>query len=169
MEENTEYPKFWRKAIRGSVGGRILNKRELEEEFLLKGDPHDEKTDPDDITLEIFDPEAEKFFKKKNKTAIKQGYLIEISDHVLTLDNTNNVGDGELKDLLKKPLSKMRPRVEKFTSSVPVTRLLELAIRENQPVKTIEYLKGVITKLEGGHGFPRGAEIDGVKVTTTSA
>jgi len=164
MEDS--YPKFWRKAIRGSVGGRILNKKGDPEEFLLKGDPNDPNADVDAMTIELTDGEAEKYFKKNNKSAIVQGYLIEISEHTLSLDETNAVSDGYLRDLLKKPLSKMKPRVDKFTSPVPVIRLLEIAQEENKQVRTIDYLKEVITKLEGSPTSPSKAEIGGVQVQT---
>lgn len=161
------YPKFWRKAIKGSVGGRTLNKRGDIEEFLLKGDPTDPDSDIDEMTLELFDVDGEKFFKKSNKSAVKQGYLIEIAEHTLFLDESNAVSDGYLKDLLKKSFSKMKPDVEKFTSSVPVHRLLEFAEAYNKPIKTIQYLRGVIAKLEGSTNILQGASIDGsVKVST---
>lgn len=160
------YPKYWRKAIKGSVGGRKLNKKGDQEEFLLKGNPTNSKADLDAMTVEINDEEAEKFFKKNNKSAIVKGYLIEVSEHSLSLDETNAVGDGYLRDLLKKPLSKMKPRVEKFTSPIPVSRLLEIAQEENKPIKTIEYLKGVISKLEGSQSGVNSAEIGGVQVKT---
>ena len=161
-----EYPKFWRKAIKGSVGGRMLNKKGDPEEFLLKGDPSDPSSNADDMTVEILDVDAEKYFKKRNKAAIVQGYLVEISDHTISLDETNAVSDGYLKDLLKKPLSRMKTRVSKFTSPVPVIRLLELAQQENKPIRTIEYLKGVITQLEGTSTTPSSADIGGVQVKT---
>lgn len=160
------YPKFWRKAIKGSVGGRVLNKKGDIEDFLLKGDPTDADADVDALTLEILDEDAEKYFRKNNKSAIVQGYLIKISEHVLTLDETNAVSDGYLKELLKKPLSKMRVRVDNFTSPVPVYRLLEFAQDENKQVNTIEYLRSVIMKLEGPSGVPTGAQIGGVQVKT---
>lgn len=160
-----EYPKFWQKAIKGCVGGRMLNKKGEASEFLLKGDPTDPNVDIDMMTVELYDIDAEKFFKKSNKPAIKQGYLIEIAEYELTLDETNAVSDGYLKDLLKKPLSKMKPRVDKFTSSVPIYRLLEFAELENKPINTIEYLRSVIVKLEGA-SIPQGANIRGVNVKT---
>lgn len=158
------FPKFWKKAIKGCVGGRVLNKRGDEDEFLLKGDPNDPKADTDSMVVEIFDEEAEKYFKRTNKATIVNGYLIEIGEHTMELDEINAVSDGFLRDLLKKPLSKMRPRVDKFTSPVPVSRLLELAQSENKPIKTIDYLKEVITKLEAPNTAKNKADIDGVQV-----
>ena len=161
-----EYPKFWKKAIKGSVGGRTLNKKGDPEEFLLKGDPTNPKADVDAMVLEIKDAEAEKYFKKNNKPAIIQGYLIEVTDHTLSLDETNAVSDGYLHDLLKKPLSKMKVRVNQFTSPIPVARLLEMAREANKPIGTIDYLSGVIKKLEGTSYNVSSAEISGVKLKT---
>lgn len=162
------YPKYWRKAIKGSVGGRTLNKKGDPTEFLLKGDPSNPDADLDAMAVEIYDEDGENFFKRSNKAAIKNGYLIEISDYTLTLDEINAVSDGYLKDLLKKPLSKMRNRVLEFTSVVPVARLLEFAETENKPLKTIEFLRAVVERLEGKSNIV-GAEMGDVKVQTTSA
>lgn len=135
------YPKYFRKAIKGSVGGRILDKKGNEFEFLLKGDPYDEDTDVDNLTIEIFDEDAEKYFKKANKPSIVKGYLIEVSDYELTLDGVNAVSDGYLKDLLKESFTKLKKRAEEFTSPVPINRLLVIAKLENKPVKTVNYLE----------------------------
>jgi len=160
----SEYPKFWKKAIKGSVGGRMINNRGEYEEFLLKGDPSDPKADVDAMIVEVFDEESEKYFKKTNKATVVNGYLVEIGEHNIFLDEINAVTDGYLRDLLKKPLSKMKPRVEKFTSPVPVSRLLEFAQEENKPVRTVEYLKSVIANLEGPSPGYKKANIDGVQV-----
>ncbi len=143
------YPVVYRKAIKGSVGGAILLKRGegyVESEYLLRGDPA--TTDPDSLTIEIPDEVCEKFFIKHNKPAIQNGYLIEVSDYSLSLNSANAVSDGYMKDLLKEPFTKFKKRVLEFTSIVPVTRLLDMATETNQPVKTIEFLKETIAKLE---------------------
>jgi len=158
------YPKFWKKSIKGSVGGRMLNKRGDQDEFLLKGNPTNPEADIDGMVVEVFDEEAEKYFKKANKAAIVNGYLIEIGEYTTELDEVNAVTDGYLIDLLKKSFSKMKPRVDKFTSPVPVKRLLEFAERENKPIKTIEYLKQLINTLEDPQKSYKEANIDGVKV-----
>jgi len=141
MIENI-FPKFFRKAIKGSVGGRILNKKGDIAEFLLRGDP--KEVDPDEITVEINSDEELKYFLKNNKAAISNGYLIEVSDHEFVLDEVNAVSDGQLKDMLKLSLSRMKTKVEKFTSPVPVQRLLDFAESENKPTKTVEYLKSIL-------------------------
>lgn len=144
-----EYPVTYRKAIKGSVGGRQLIKRGdgyVEAEFLLQGDPA--IADPDDITLEIADEECEKYFTKYNKPAIQNGYLIEVADYVQSVDSTNAVGDGYLKDLLKMPFQKMVKEVKAFTSPVPVYRLLAFAEEDNKPIKTIEFLRETASSLE---------------------
>jgi hypothetical protein len=164
--ENT-FPKFWKKAIKGNVGGRTLNKKGGETEFVLKGDPSDPSADKDNLTVEIFDADAEKYFKRYNKSAIRNGYIIAIGDHVIELDESNAVGDGYLKDLLKQPFTKMKKRVDEFTSSIPVHRLLEFAETDNKPIKTVNYLRDVIKKLEGsGTKIPDTIQGGGVKVTT---
>jgi hypothetical protein len=151
MDKN-EFPKFYKKAIKGGVGGRVLNNKGDVTEFLLRGDP--EKVDVDEITLEISNQDMLKHFLKANKAAIVRGYLIEVSDHEFILDEVNAVTDGQLKDMLKLSLSKMKPKVEKFTSPVPVQRLLDFAKSENKPVKTIEYLEGILKRFNVSTKLP---------------
>ena len=76
MEDS--YPKVYKKAIKGTVGGILLNVRGQEEDFLLKGDP--QTSDLTQISLEILDAESDKFFVKHNKPALVNGFLIEIAD-----------------------------------------------------------------------------------------
>jgi len=161
MEEKT-YPRIFKKAVRGSVGGRYINSRGDVDEFLLKGDP--QTKDIEQISVEIHDAEAEKYFIKHNKPAIVNGYLVEITEgYEMTLDETNAVSDGYLRDLLKQPFMKMKKRVEEFTSPVPVDRLLAFALGENKPFKTIEFLKATLSNFTK-RTLPNVAEIGGVKI-----
>ena len=164
MAEKT-FPRIFKKAIKGAVGGRFLVKRGgqyIEDEFLLKGDPN--TTDLDLITVEIPDEEAEKYFLRHNKQAIVNGYLIEISDdYEMQIDEINAVSDGFLKDLLKQPYTKMKKRVDQFTSPAPVSRLLDIALAENKSYKTIEYLKTTLEKFNK-RKTPSVAEVDGIKI-----
>jgi hypothetical protein len=145
-----EYPKVYKKAIKGVVGGRILIKRGdayVEEEFLLVGDPA--TTDIDKITLEVTDEVSEKHFVRNNKATLTNGYLIETSNPGLAVDMTNAVSDGYLHDLLKEPFTQLKVKLNQFTSPVPVQRLLTIANTENKPIKTIELIKQTIVRLEG--------------------
>jgi len=161
--EDKKYPRIFKKAIKGSVGGVFINSRGALDEFLLKGDP--QTKDIEQISIEIHDAEAEKYFIKHNKPAIVNGYLVEITEgYEMTLDETNAVSDGYLKDLLKQPFMKMRKRVGEFTSPVPVDRLLAFALEDNKPFKTIEFLKETSNKLNTSKKTTTVAEIGGVKI-----
>ena len=56
----------------------------------------------------------------------------------------------------------MKKRVEEFTSSVPVNRLLTFAKEQNKPVNTITFLESTVAKFD--NKMPTTAEIGGVKV-----
>ncbi len=143
MEEN--YPKVYKKAIKGTVGGLVLNARGQEEDFLLKGDP--QTSDLTQISVEILDSESDKFFVKHNKPALVNGFLIEIADGPdASFDETNAVSDGYLKDLLKLPFTKMVKKLSEFTSPVPISRLLTFALEGDKPVKTVEIIKTHLSK-----------------------
>jgi len=162
------YPRVFKKAVKCAVGGKILTKRGdayIEEEFLLKGDPVSSPIEK--ITVEIADEETEKFFLKHNKNAIVNGYLLEITEgYEMELDEVNAVTDGFLKDLLKEPYAKMKSRVDKFTSPVPVSRILKFAIEADKPYKTIEFLKNTLRKFDTSVA-PSTANLDGVKVSNS--
>ena len=158
-----QYPRVFKKAIKGSVGGRFINSRGEYDEFLLIGDPA--KADIENVSVEIVDEEAEKYFLKNNKLTITNGYLVEITDGTeIVLDEVNAVNDSFLKDLLKQPYKRMEKRVNQFTSPVPVSRLLALAREENRPVKTIEFLQNALNKLDNGNPLPNIASIGDVKI-----
>jgi hypothetical protein len=159
MEE--KYPKVFKKAIKGSVGGRYINSRGEYDEFLLMGDPA--TADVEKVTVEVYNKEAEKYFVKNNKSAIVNGYLIEITEgYEMTLDEINAVSDGYLKDLLKQPFMRMKKRVEEFTSPVPVNRLLTFAKTE----KTVEFLQEALRKFDS-KPIPSVTQIGDVKVGGT--
>jgi len=165
--EDKKYPRIFKKAIKGAVGGTFINSRREVEEFLLKGDPNTK--DIEQITVEIYDGEAEKYFIKHNKNAVVNGYLVEITEgYEMTLDEINAVSDGYLKDLLKQPFMKMKKRVEEFTSPVPVDRLLAFALEADKPFKTVEFLKASLNKFNVRGGVPNVAEIGGVKIGSSS-
>ena len=157
------YPRIFKKAIKGTVGGTFINARGNVEEFLLIGDPNTKNIEQ--IVVEVHDEEAEKFFIKNNKPAIVNGYLVEITEgYEMTLDEVNAVSDGYLKDLLKQPFMKMKKRVGEFTSPVPVDRLVTFALSENKPFKTVEFLKASLNKFNERSRVPNVAEIGGVKI-----
>jgi len=160
-----KYPKVFKKAIKGSVGGRYINSRGEYDEFLLMGDPA--TADIEKFTVEVYNKEAEKYFIKNNKSAIVNGYIIEITEgYEMTLDEINAVSDGYLKDLLKQPFMRMKKRVEEFTSPVPVSRLLTFAKTENKPVKTVEFLQEALRKFDS-KPIPSVTQIGDVKVGGT--
>jgi len=153
------FPKFFRKAIKGVVGGRKLNKRGDIEEFVLPaGDPN--KLDKDEITIEINNEEEEKYFLKANKATVEKGIVIAVSDYEFTLDKVNSVSDGELKDMLKLPFRRLQKLIDEFTSPVPVARLLELAKQEDKPVKTVQHIESVLRKLGDKTGLPSVVKFD---------
>jgi hypothetical protein len=163
--EDKKYPRVFKKAIKGSVGGRYLNSRGEYDEFLLVGDPATAEIEK--VTVEVFNEEAEKYFYKSNKTALVNGYLVEITEgYEMKLDEVNAVSDGFLKDLLKQPYMKMKKRVEEFTSPVPIERLLTLARAENKPVKTVEFIEGALKKFNSA-SLPNVAQLDNVKIGAT--
>jgi hypothetical protein len=139
------YPKFFKKAIKGKVGGVLLNSRNEKEEFLLYGDPN---SGADSTMIEIPNKEAEKFFLKYNSKTVENGYLIAISDYSINVDTTNSISDGDLLDILKMSPLKLKTKLKDFTSIVPIKRILTFAKAGNKPVKTIGIIEERLKELD---------------------
>lgn len=159
------FPKSYRKAIKGVVGGRKLSKDGREEEFVLPaGDP--KSMDQDSITIQVNTKEEEEYLKKMNKPAFVKGILISVKDYEMKLDVVNSVSDGELKDILKMPFRQMKKRVLDFTSTVPLSRLLEIARDVNKPIKTIQFIEDAMHELEEKPRENLNIRDDNIKVGT---
>jgi len=133
----------------------------------LKGDPTNPDADLDNMVVEIYNDDSEKFFVKKNKNALKNGYLVAIEDYKITLDAVNAVTDGDLKDMLKFPFAKMKKRISEFTSPVPVQRLLEMARAEDKSVKTISMIQDALNNLNETTEIPDSVTVGDVRVGGT--
>jgi len=151
---------IYKKAIKGKVSGVTIDRRGETVEFLLVGNPSNPNDDVDEMVVELFSQEDEKWFKRRNKAALSEGYLIKIEGEIPDIDTVNAVSDGELKDLLRGSYKTMEKKVNEFTSSIPIRRLLEFAVEANKPVKTIQFLTEKISALEGDSSMPLRIQTD---------
>jgi len=149
MSEETG--KVYKKAVRGKVAVNFINPYGKEETKILYGDPaRPDIYDEERMIVELSqDERALKHFMKKNKTLIEGGYLVELSDYELHVDDTNIISDEAIDTLLNKPLTNIKKTVNKFTSSVTVQRIIERAIKNNKSIKLVTYLKERRDSLSG--------------------
>lgn len=145
----TDYPIYYKKSIRGAVSGRSLNARGIEFEFLLKGDPSNPKDDVEEQVIEVPSLEADKFFKRANKDAIRLGYLEPFEGDLDNyVDTTNLLSSEDIIDILNLSLVKLKEKVKSFTSPIPVQRILDAARLANKPIKTVEFLESKIETIK---------------------
>lgn len=149
MEGQEPYAKY-RKAIMGKVSGLRLDPiRFIPSDFLLMGDPTDPNADPADFVIELWTEAEHKYFTRKNKALIEGGVLIPFEGEEVPLDTTNQISDDEIVEILTKPFMTLKWRLEKFTSSVPVRRILLKAKELDVTTGRYDAIKARLTKLEG--------------------
>lgn len=149
MEGKEPYIRY-RKAIMGKVSGLRLDPiRFVPTDFLLVGDPTDPNADPADFIVEIWTEAEHKYFKRKNKTLIESGTLIPFEGEEVPLDTTNQITDEEITEILGKPFMALKWRLEKFTSSVPVRRILVKAKELDVTTGKFDAIKARLAELEG--------------------
>jgi len=164
MEGKEPYARY-RKAIMGKVSGLRLDPiRFVPTDFLLEGDPTDPNADPADFIVEIWTEAEHKYFVRKNKALIENGTLMPFEGEEVPIDTTNQISDVEIDEVLNKPFMALKWRLEKFTSSVPVRRILVRAKELDVTTGKFDAIKARLTELEGFEAPPRMPERVEVKL-----
>jgi len=150
LDEMKPYARF-RKTIVGKVGVLFLHPITFSEyEGLLVGDPSDPKTRLEDITVDVWTRAEYDYFVKKNRGLLENGSLIEFEGEDLPpMDTTNQISDEEIDELLSKADMALRNRLDKFTSEVPVQRILLKALALDKPTSMLNLIKAKLADLQG--------------------
>lgn len=114
----------------------------------LKGDPN--SADRDDVTVTLWTDMEHEYFRRANKVLLQRGYLAPYTQETIKQISVNEVTDEELLDALNKKFFAVAALLNKFTSPLPVQRLLKLAEDNNKPVRTIEVIKERLSELQKG-------------------
>jgi len=155
MEGKEPFARF-RKVTMGRVGGLRLNPiRFTVEEFLLTGDSTDPKADPADFIVELWTEAEYRFFIRKNKRLIEKGSLVRTEKGEIVIDTTNQISDEEIDEVLSKPFLALKHKLDKFTSPVPVRRLLSRAIELDKSTGFVDAIKARLVILDGYEAPPR--------------
>ena len=140
-----EIYKRYTKTILGIVGGRMLEHRSKGPvDFLLRGDPEaDDQFSYDDLVLEMYDEEEDKFFRRLNRSHLANGVLVEYSKENTTKEESvNAISITEIDSILEMKPVPLEKALAKFTSNIPLERILSRAQQQEKPSKII----AVITK-----------------------
>lgn len=129
--------KRYTKTILGIVGGRLMDHRSKSSiDFLLKGDPDAEPFDYDDLVVEMYDEEEDKFFRRANKGHLANGLLVEYSSENKTVEESvNAISLTEIDNLLAMKPASLERELAKFTSRIPLERILRRAEQLEKPVR----------------------------------
>jgi len=92
-------------------------------------------TEIEDITITLWTDMGHEYFRRANKILIQRGYIAPYTAEVVEEISVNEIEDAVL--VLKK-----------FTSPVPVMRMLRLAQELNKPVGTISAIQKRLSELQ---------------------
>jgi len=136
----------YKKTTLGAILVKTLDPiRLIPEEVILKGDP--EKNE-DGCFLTVWTAAEDKYIRKNNKAHFESGALVPHSAVDEEYFKINSISDEEIELILNQPFFALQSKLKAFTSSIPVRRFLIAAEKMNKPVKTIEYIKSVLSEFE---------------------
>ena len=114
----------------------------------LEGDPNDNGTDIDDITVTLWSDFEFEFFRRSNKTLLQIGYLAPYTKEIVEEISVNEVSDEVLEEALGKPFFSVKALLDKFTAPAPVQRLLRMALEKNKSVGVIGAIEARLSELQ---------------------
>lgn len=137
------------KAIKGIVHVSVINTFTGKPEVIsLKGDPGVKETPIEDISIFFWTEFGHDFFRGANKLLLEEGILASYTQDIVDEVSVNEVSDDILIDALGKKFFAVKALLDKFTSPVPVLRLLNLAEDMNKPIGTITAIKKRLSDLQ---------------------
>lgn len=132
----------FKKTIVGKVHVVALNPFSgMPEGILLEG--NDDKS-----YIEIYDTKALAFFKKLNKPHFDAGRLQEMKSVPTLQVSPNVISDEEIDTLLTGQFMTLKHRVDKFTSTAPLLRILNRARELDKSERLINFLEKRMADLD---------------------
>ena len=150
-----------RKAIAGEVKeqyvkacrGRLAVQRidpftGREETLILKGDVTDPKADKEGYVVHLYTDLDAQWFKRANRTLIERGLIVPDTPKVREAFLVNSISDAEIEQILSEPFFSLKSKLDKFTSSVPVERILRKAKEMDKTVGFINAIEKRLSELQ---------------------
>lgn len=123
-----EAEEYYIKACVARVGVHVINPMNGEpHEIILKGDITDPDVNVDEVTVALYTEPDREYFLRKNRPLIRQGLLVQYTPEFKEEMMVNAITDEEIKEALSKPFIATRNLLRKFTSPIPVERMLRHA------------------------------------------
>lgn len=161
-----------RKAISGEVQeryvkacvGRLAVQRidpftGREETVILKGDVTNPKADKEKFTVLLYTDLDTEWFKRANRTLIERGLLVPDTTKAREAFLINSISDEEIEKVLSEPFFSLKAKLDKFTSPVPVDRILRKAKEMNKTVGTVTAIEKRLAELQEAE-FSEVAELE---------
>lgn len=114
----------------------------------LEGDPSDNKTDIDKITVTLWSDFEFEYFRRANKKLLEIGYLAPYTKEVVQEISVNEVSDDVLEEALGKPFFSVKALLDRFTAPAPVERLLRMAKDQNKSVGVVGAIEKRLSELQ---------------------
>lgn len=140
----------YRKTILGKVHVVTLNPFTDEAEgVILEGDP----AKPDEIetqVIELWTNKSKLFFERMNKKHIAAGRLSLVKKEALPVapPSPNVISDEEISELLDSKFLALKARLDKFTDSAPVFRILNKARELDKSEKIVKHIEERLSQLQ---------------------
>lgn len=147
MQEGEPLARF-RKTILGKVHVLALDPFLGEPtELLLEGDPN--KGQPESF-IELWSQKELSFFQRVNRKHFEAGRLVEMGKVPEAPVSPNQITDEEIDEILGKPFLALDKKLEKFTSTAPISRFLDRARELEKSEKVIKRITEALQLLEQG-------------------
>lgn len=140
----------YRKGILGKVHIITLNPfTEEAEGVILEGDPA-KANEIETQIIELWSPKSQLFFERMNKKHIAAGRLNLVERTALPVapPSPNVISDEEIDVLLNSKFLALRARLDKFTDSAPVFRIVNRARELDKSEKIVKHIEERIAQLQ---------------------
>lgn len=115
---------------------------------ILKGDTTDPDLDDEDAVVPLYTEFDKQYFLKENKSLIKKGYIVPHTPEYIEEIQVNVITETELEVALDKPFFAVKALLDKFTSPIPVERLLRKAKELNKTSGVIDAITIRLAELQ---------------------
>jgi len=114
------------------------------QELILEGAPGS-----DTSYVEIWSAQEDMFIQKMNKHHFKEGRMKVMESFKAEVPSPNQITDTEIEELLDAKFMTLKNRLDKFTSSAPVYRLLEMAeAKPNVSAKIVSHIQNKLAEFD---------------------
>lgn len=115
---------------------------------ILRGDTTDPELDNEDAVVPLYTEFDKQYFLKENKGLINAGYIVPHTPEYIEEIQVNIITEAELVEALDKPFFAVKALLDKFTSPIPVERLLRKAKELNKTTGVVEAIEKRLAELQ---------------------